>query len=293
MPSLSQTASTALQRQLQERLSPDSFTWLNQRKKEEISAALLQIPRKLGRRSLIAAFAERRRSQIQGVYGPIPIGALRVDEAGRIFLLIKLLQSDEAPYARLFQLYNGGDTETRAACLRALNYLEDPDRESGLKMVLDAGRTYLNELLTAAWCHNPFSSHCLNEHDYRKAVLKALFLEIPVEEFIGLEERVDPKLAQSLCEYADERLAAGRSIPAPVWIVSALHPRPGLIARLIGMLEHPLPKERNIAAQALKNARDPRALPFILERLEREAEPEIHAALREAQSATEAAQKEE
>ena len=220
------------------------------------------------------------------------IGALRVDEAGRVLFLIKLIEGDEAPYARLFQLYDEGDTESRAACLRALNYIEDVDVESGLKMVLDAGRTYLNELLIAAWCHNPFSSRWLNEHDYHKAVLKALFLEIPVEAFIGLEARADLELAQSLCEYADERLAAGRGIPAPVWIVSALHPRPGLIARLIGMLEHPLPKERHVAAQALKNARDPRALPFILERLQRETEPEIQVALREAQSATESAQKE-
>lgn len=146
-------------------------------------------------------------------------------------------------------------------------------------MVADAGRTYLPSLLGAAWRHNPFSAEHLSDHDYRKAVLKAFFCDVPVEGFLRLEERADAELAESLCDYIDERQAAGRSVPRALWPIAAMHPRPGLVARLIGLLEHPDRAERLVAAKALRNSRDARAASFVGERLERESDDEVRAAL--------------
>jgi hypothetical protein len=155
------------------------------------------------------------------------------------------------------------------ACLRALNFIDD-DPKDGLELVYDAGRTYLSELMEAGWCNNPFSTQYLSTEEYRKAVLKALFCDVDVTGFLKLEERADEELARRLCEYADEREAAGRSVPHSVWIVSARYPRPGLVARLIGRLEHPSESERKVAILSLKSAQDSRAISFLKERLERE-----------------------
>lgn len=237
------------------------------------------IGRKLGSRPLIAGFADRDTARLETPLGPMKLGHWKVAEAARTLLLSESCHGADTPFTALFSLYNDGDTDTRAAAVRAMNFVEDQDVEAGMALVNDAGRTYLDALLSAAWVQNPWSSKHLSDEQFRKAVLKALFCEVPVDDFIGLESRADAELATSLCEYADEREAAGRAVPDAVWVVSAMHPRPGLVARLIGRLEHPLPEARLVAIKALGNARDPRTVSFLAERLERETDEDAKAAL--------------
>ena len=97
-----------------------------------------------------------------------------------------------------------------------------------------------------------------------------------------LNERADSELALSLKDFADEREAAGRAVPDVLWPVLALHPQPGVIARLIGRLEHPLREQRIVAAKSLCNAKDPRALSFLNERLAREDDPQVNVHLEKA-----------
>jgi hypothetical protein len=183
----------------------------------------------------------------------------------------------------LYLIYDASDTEGRVACLRAINFL-DGDVAGGLKVIYDAGRTYLSELMEAGWCYSPFASHHLSDEEYRKAVLKALFCDVPVSGFMGLEQRADAELARSLCEYANEREAAGRVVPSEVLRVAAFYPQPGMLARLIGRLEHPSIEERLTAAIGLERTGDQRALSFIQERMTREEYPEVIQALHQAAS---------
>jgi HEAT repeat protein len=186
------------------------------------------------------------------------------------------------PFKTLFSVYDNGDTETRVAALYAINLVDDEDVEQGMSLIHDAGRTYLEELMNAAWCNHPFCTANMNDVEYRKAILKALFCDVPIEGFIGLSERADSELAHSLKDFADEREAAGRPVPDVLWPVLALHPQPGLIARLIGRLEHPLSVQRIVSARSLRNAKDARALSFLQERLSREDDPKVSAAIAEA-----------
>lgn len=281
----------ALRAAIDARLGPDDTArgWLDARGAEDLDGirhAMADIGRVLGRKPLVAGFSERSTATLPGVHGPLRVGRWRLDEAGRTWLLATAADRAERPFDALFGLYDLGDTDTRVGALHALNFVADDDTDRGLELVLDAGRTYLDPLLTAAWCDNPFSAKHMSDEAYRSAVLKALFCNVPVDGFLDLESRADPTLAKSLYDYADEREAAGRPVPAAVWIVAALHPCPGLVARLIGRLEHPLPAERRTAAAALANARDARAASFIAERLARETDPEVQAALRAAAEAT-------
>lgn len=246
---------------------------------DTVRRLLPEASRAMGRRHLVGGFAERQGAHVAGVWGPVHVGEWKVDEAASVLLLARCADAAEAPYEALFTSYDQGDTPTRLAALRALNFVAAGAPERGLDLVRDAGRTYLTELLSGAWCNNPFSAQHLSDQEYRKAVLKAFFCEVPVEGFLRLEERADAELAQSLCEYIDERLAAGRTVPRAIWAVAALHPRAGLVARLIGNIEHPDAQERLAAARALANARDARAHSFVVERLEREDDPTVRDAL--------------
>ncbi|MEZ4472307.1 MAG: EboA domain-containing protein [bacterium] len=252
---------------------------------EALRAAFGDLRRVVGARPLVASFQERETVKVPTAWGDLFLGRWTTDTAARVLLLSQAVQAAPAPFKALWQAYDLGDTETRVAALHVLNFVEDSDEEAALEIIADAGRTYLEQLMDAAWCGNPFTAAHLDDQQYRKAVLKGLFCGLDVSRFIGLEERADAELAQSLCEFADEREAAGRPVPPAVWIVAARHPRPGLVARLIGRMEHPLPDERLVAARALANAADPRTASFIDERLGREGDPRVLAALSLARAA--------
>jgi len=245
---------------------------------ERVHSALTPIARRYGRRHLIGTFSARSQQRVEGEYGPVHVGEWRLDEAIKVWLLSELARAEAQPNQRLFQVYEQGDTEAKVACLRALNFTQG-DLEAGLALVHDAGRTYLNELMEAGWRDNPFAARHLSDEEYRKAVLKALFCQVDISGFIGLAERADEELARSLCAYADEREAAGREVPSALWPVAARYPSPGLVARLIGRLEHPSAQERLIAAQALKAAADERAEPFLRDRLDREQVTSVREAI--------------
>jgi len=244
-----------------------------------VGSLMGEVSRRLGRRPLIAGFAERGTAEAAGVYGSMRVGHWRTDEAARTLLIAAATDASQRPHATLFDLYDQGETDTRVAALRAINFVDDPDSAQGMTLVHDAGRTYLSELMDAAWCNNPFTTQHMTDLEYRKAVLKALFCDVPIDGFLGLAERADREMAESLQDFADERAAAGRAVPSSVWIVAAVHPRPGLVARLIGLLEHPAEEERITAARALANARDARALSFLGERLHRESHADVREAL--------------
>ena len=271
-----------------DRLDDAAGAWLRAAAGDAAAAreALPQVGRRLGRKSLIAAFHARAEATLATPCGPLWVGDWRVDEAGRAALWAVAAGGDAAPEAALFEAYDRGEPETRIAALRALALVEPQDPARGVAMVLDAGRTNDPRLTAAAWC-NPFAGQHLTDHDYRKAVLKAFFTGVAVERFPRLLERADAELAQSLGEYIDERLAAGRTVPPTIWAVAALHPQPGLVARLVGNLEHPNPDERLAAARALHNARDPRAASFLAERLAREDDDRVREVLAQAQAAIE------
>jgi len=112
-------------------------------------------------------------------------------------------------------LYRFGDPAEKRAVLRALSVL--PVGDLGLPLVRDALRTNDSTLVTAAL--GPYGSAGLDASAYRQGVLKCVFMGIPLAEIGAL--RVDDELRRMLRAFADERVAAGRPVPADVPMVLA------------------------------------------------------------------------
>jgi hypothetical protein len=278
----------ALHSLLEARIDSDAAQWLSQQlnlaAEGNVQTVMTEVSRRVGRRPLVASFAERGSVRVEGVHGSMLVGDWTTDLCVRILLLAQQADCTTSANAALFEAYDRGESATRVATIRALNFVEDEDVDRGIELVMDGHRTYLYELMMAAWSNNPFSSGNVSQTIYRKAVLKAIFCDVPTDGFIGLLDRADEEMAQSMADFADERMAAGRTVPDVVWIVSAMCPRPGLVPRLLGRMEHPLPKERLVAARALSNALDPRTLSFVEERISREDDDEVRAALEAARN---------
>ncbi|MFC8918491.1 EboA domain-containing protein [Streptomyces sp. NPDC057116] len=133
---------------------------------------------------------------------------------------VLLLHAARADTDTLTRLYRHGTAAERRAVLLALPSLV-PGPEA-LPLIEDALRTHDTRLVAAAV--GPYAAAHLDPHAWRHAVLKCLFTDVPVDAVADLSGRArgDAELARMLADYAAERTAAGRPVPAGLHRVLAL-----------------------------------------------------------------------
>jgi len=130
-----------------------------------------------------------------------------IDEAARAVLLTALPLHDPALVETVGALHRHGDPAEQRAVLRALPLIDDEGRF--LFLVRETLRGNDTTLIEAAL--GPYAARHLPDDEYRQAVLKCVFYEIPLERVAGLDERADAELARMLADFARERIAAGRA----------------------------------------------------------------------------------
>ncbi|SEG28660.1 hypothetical protein SAMN04489712_104232 [Thermomonospora echinospora] len=174
--------------------------------------------------------------------GPLPgMPGWTVDQAARARLLLALPQEGAPLGELLFDVYRYGDAAERIAVLKALAVLDGADPAEGgadlaeggrapggrlgghgLPIVRDALRTNDTRLIEAAV--GPYAAGHLADDEFRQAVLKCVFVGVPLSAVAGLDRRADRELARMLADYARERTVAGRDVPQDVWPVVERHP---------------------------------------------------------------------
>ena len=104
---------------------------------------------------------------------PADVHAWTIDDAARTLLLLAMGEHAEAELA---ELYRYGDAAERRGLLRALPYLGLGDR--GLGLTDDAIRTNDTRLIAAAL--GPYATEHLPDAGYDQAVLKCVFVGVPI-----------------------------------------------------------------------------------------------------------------
>jgi len=246
----------------------------------DIAVAFPAVGRHVGRGGLDAPGA----TLITSTGFHVPLAAWRIDDAARVRLLLAAARREAAGVlVRARDLYEHGDARERCGVLRALPWLPGAeDDDAALPIVLDAMRVTQGEVFEAAILDNPYAGRHLPQHEWRKAVLKTVFVGMSIRRIAQLETRTDAELASSLVELVAEREAATRAVSPELWSIAALFPPPGLAAKLLGYLEHPDVEHRAAAAAALVRLAtdDPRVRPFLIDRAEREPVAAIRDTLR-------------
>jgi len=128
------------------------------------------------------------------------------DEAARAVLLAALPPQEVT--GQVADLYRYGDADEKRAVLKALPML--PVGAEAVPLLLDAIRTNDTRLVAAAL--GPYARH-LDQTMWRQAVLKCVFMGVPLAAVDRLEERADAELAGMLAAFAEERTIAGRDVP--------------------------------------------------------------------------------
>lgn len=198
---------------LQQALAPDSewvstvdHPWLVEaeekvrREPAAIASLFPAVGRKVGRAPL------RPETDPQGlIHGS-------VDDLARTRLLAVLAEVlDPEPLAEeVATLYRYGDDAERRGVLRGLGVLTTVP--AGLELVKDALRT--NDIRLVAAAMGEFAARHLDDHNWRHGVLKCLFVGVPLAAVSDLDRRRDTELLRMVSDYAEERRAAGREVPA-------------------------------------------------------------------------------
>lgn len=115
--------------------------------------------------------------------------------------------------------YENGDAREQQSWLRAISLL--PHAERFVAFGIDACRSHIQPTFEAIACDNPYPSMYFPDLNFNQLVLKALFIGAPLARVVGLRRRLNPDLSRMARDYASERRAAGRTVPADLPL--ALH----------------------------------------------------------------------
>lgn len=138
-----------------------------------------------------------------------------LDGAARVLAL--LVYRGARPFAETFKdLRRTSDAAEMIALYRGLPLYPEPE---ALDFEVGEGlRSNLRPVFEAIAHRNPWPRDHFDEHRWNHMILKALFVGARLAPIVGLEDRANPELARILCDYAEERWAAGRPVTPELWI---------------------------------------------------------------------------
>ncbi|GAB3960833.1 hypothetical protein GCM10028805_59010 [Spirosoma harenae] len=136
-----------------------------------------------------------------------------LDRLARVWWLLQLPKDDQTAYVNtISELFKAAEMNELVALYSALPVLAYP--ESWRFQATEGIRNNIADVQSAIMLHNPYPTDYFDEAAWNQLILKAFFTDKDVTQITGLNERKNARLAATLADYAAERRAAGRSLPA-------------------------------------------------------------------------------
>lgn len=203
-------------------VTPEASAWLAQATGNDRLPALLdayaRASLKAGRAPLVFAGADLE--QLRLAAPGVGFERWTQDDAARALLLMARRNQSPGSFAEAaLACFEQGDAREQQSWLRALPLW--PEAAPLLPHAIEACRTNIIPVFEALACENPFPAAHFPERNFNQMVLKALFNAIPLARMVGLPSRLNPELSRMARDYAAERTAAGRTVPADLAL--ALH----------------------------------------------------------------------
>lgn len=234
----------------------------------------------MARRKLGSAPLGEQAGRIETPSGPLDITYWERGDAGRILFLLRTWDSfpETGPHW-VDSLFRHGNEKERCAIVRALVLFPSP--ESFKEITLEAGRCNSLMLYSALALKNPYPAAFYEEHEYNQIVLKSLFTGLNIALIVGLQRRSNRELSRMCEDYADERLAAGRTLPNEIWLAIGPHASEHGEQLMLRFLNDDDALHRYYSAMALvrRVPTNPGLAERLAERLSTESEPEIRKVL--------------
>lgn len=264
---------------LSEVLEPETLIWL-----DECIGEVWSTPHPLGPLTLHHAEAARRLDILP--LGPpaesvnTACGALcashwtRTDAARACLVAASMGRGKTTDLELVLTLFREGSQGEQVSLMRVLCAL--PGGEALLPLAQEASRVNNLQIYGALALDNPYPAAWYDAQDFNRMILKCLFNGLALSRVIGLEKRANPSLSRLCADYREERVLAGRRVPADIWLALVPKAGPQGLELAVSALKTGDPEHRWNAAQALvARAGEARIRRMLEELRERESDPRI------------------
>jgi hypothetical protein len=202
-------------------LRPEAMTWLDaelDRQRNAVDDRRLAIAvglagRKVGRADLSLSDAELGAAHdLRRGWQPERWGA---DEAARVALVLATYRGDDHAFAaRIDRFCAAAEVTELVACLKGFAVF--PAAAALEPRAREGVRASMRPPFEAIACHNPYPFDYFDEAAWNQMVVKCVFTGAPIDAVVGLRERRNANLIRMLEDFAAERHAAARPLPAAV-----------------------------------------------------------------------------
>ena len=167
------------------------------------------MPRSTGKTLVLVS--EAKKKELDQLRPGFQITNWTLDRLARVWWLLHYPTDNRAAYVRsIGELFRSAAMHELVALYSALPLLAFP--EDWRFQTTEGIRSNIADVQTAIMLHNPYPAEQLDEAAWNQMVLKAFFTDKDVSQITGLPSRHNPRLADTLSDYAAERRAAGRSV---------------------------------------------------------------------------------
>jgi hypothetical protein len=210
--------STLLCRQLTE----EKISWLENKQtaldntfsEKNFYLSFSLVSRHIGKKALKLSASDYKEAEaLRAGFSPIN---MTMDQAARIFLLLHIPSDDFTRYNNVLDnLFATAEIHELLALHRALPLLPHP--QLLIPRCTEGIRTNMTVVFDAVALHNPYPADFIDENAWNQMVLKAVFMERPLDKIVGLDSRANSTLAVMLTDFARERRAANRTVTPELW----------------------------------------------------------------------------
>ncbi len=208
-----------LTRIIEQQLEPAAWQWLQQQSLPggdigQFNKTFVLIPRKTGKAYI--HISTEQLNALQQIRPGFSIDGYSIDRLCRLWLLLQLDNTNEDAYIKTIEnLFFAAEVNELVTLYGALPVLAYPQK--WVARCAEGIRSNIGAVLETIICGNPYPSEYLTEAAWNQLVLKAFFTEKDIDRIIGLDERANKVLADTLCDYAHERWAASRTVHPQLW----------------------------------------------------------------------------
>jgi hypothetical protein len=211
-----------LEQLLRKTITEKAFIWLEQQQqrfeKEKQSVffnmTFTAIPRSIEKEIIHPNETEIK--ALQRIRKNIDITGWSADRLARSWWLLHLPSENQEQYTQHIEnLFKSAEMNEQVALYGALPLLAYP--EQFRLRTAEGIRSNIGVVFETVALHNPYPSEYLDEAPWNQMVLKAFFMNKPVNRIIGLDQRANQNLARILSDYAHERWAASRPVNPLLW----------------------------------------------------------------------------
>ena len=194
---------------IQENANEKELSWIDSKSvnSQFLPMAFVATPRFIGKRIIQSKTTNLNGLQIQH---------WTLDRLVRVYFLLLLEQiANESSTSQLETLFDTAEINESVALFLALPLFTQP--KNWMHRATEAVRSNIGDVFNSFAFANPFPAAYFTESAWNQLVLKCIFNDKPIHLIQGIDHRTNQSLANMLSDFAHERWAAGRTVPAQVW----------------------------------------------------------------------------